>query len=124
MNKVFPAIKTQSFIYDFDIDGGAVGSIGTGIIIPTTATFFICVFRVLTPVTSGGAALINVGWNGQLSAIAQNLGPLPLAAGSFAIPGTGAPCEGLEILFSISVAPLTAGKIIVHMPYIDSALRG
>lgn len=56
-----PCIVTTGFSYDFATDGGATGVLNTPVFIPAGAKIKAVWFDVTTPLTSGGAATIQIG---------------------------------------------------------------
>lgn len=110
-------LKTQTVLYDFDKDGGAVGSINAGITIPNTAVMLVGCFQELTPLNDLGAgAIFNVGWAGNINAVFFSGIPVGITPFIYAIP-----CifVGLPILFTITGAPIVAGKVLLDINYLE-----
>lgn len=120
MKKVASAEKVQSFIWDFAVDGGAIGSLDTKIQIPGTAAFSFVQFHCLTAMI--GAGNFNIGWAAATSAIIFNAGALIAGDSLGNLNGTLIPSQQ-KILFTIAGAPFTAGKVIFNIVYIDSSNR-
>lgn len=115
---IISPLLSQSFEWNFAVDGGAIGSQATGIIIPNRANICIITGKIITAITDGGGgATIQVGWTGNLAAIfAQAV--FPWVTGSIGLFGlAGAASIGSPILFTVAGAPLTAGRMIVNLGY-------
>jgi hypothetical protein len=59
--KINSSLKTISFLYDFNKNGGAVSTIGMGIYLPKNAQPCLIQLCPVTDLTSGGAAVVSVG---------------------------------------------------------------
>lgn len=120
-------IKEANGVYDFAVDGGAVGTIvlrGDGGI-PNGSYIIGGLIDVITPVTSGGAATVGVNGNaaGDLVAAAAVSGApwssaglksvIPAFTGATAIKTTA----DRSLAIVVAVAALTAGKFNVVVFY-------
>ncbi len=112
------------FDYDFADDGGAIGTIATGVKLPAKATIEKCWFRVQTQLVDAGAGTIAVQCedaNNILSAADQT----GVADGTFlasAVTGTAANmvddiAAACDLSYVIAGADLTAGKIRGYCRY-------
>ena len=112
------------FDYDFDVDGGAIGSITTGVTLPAKAIITDCYFRVETQGVDAGSGTLAVSCEdaGNIFAAADFTGN---AAGSFV---AGAPlgtvasmvddiAAACDITWTIATAALTAGKFRGYCQY-------
>lgn len=113
-------IRVASALYDFSSDGGAVGSITFGRLLPAGAVVTRVFADELTNVTSGGSATI------QLKAGSTNLtGATAIASFSGltapALDGSAAAIKlsaDSELQIAIATAALTAGKVRFFVEYI------
>lgn len=55
------SIRTIPFVYDFAINGGAIGTINMNAYVPTFSIYLGCVIRPSTNLSSGGTAVIELG---------------------------------------------------------------
>lgn len=112
------------FDYDFAVDGGAIGTIATGVSLPIKAVIEKCFFRVETQLVDAGAGTLAVQCedaNNILSAADQT----GVASGAFlasAVTGTAANmvddiAAACDISFVIGGAALSAGKIRGYCRY-------
>lgn len=119
-------IKSVVFQYDYSVHGGAVGSIGTNIFIPSSSHVTKVYFEKFTAFTSGGSATVAVtlvSAGDLLAATAYNNAIFTANIGT-GIP-TGTPATMVkntnstetEVLFTIATAALTAGKYNIHIEY-------
>lgn len=130
MAKITSSFKSQSFLYDFTVDGGAISTIGMGIFIPSGALIQTFGVKNFTPITSGGAGVIDVGVVGFPIAVINNAG---LPNGDFRdynVPERflqNIICNqnnvqipaALEVIVTISAFALTAGAFICTINYIE-----
>jgi hypothetical protein len=130
MSKQTHNLYTQSFQYDFAIDGGTVGTIATGsgcqstgIQLPKFSLIVIGTLLVQTALTSvaNNATLTLCNKNNSLFTI-KNLGGAPLAVGGYDASNSGGPrvptsATDLEILLAIGTEPLLTGKFILLLSY-------
>lgn len=122
-------IVTREFIYDFNIDGGAVGSIslkggvtGAASTLPAGAIITGVRTRCLTAATSGGAATIALGITGTTDAFEaataytdnsyDTVGTLDFKNPSAPVLITSA---DTSIVATIATAALTAGRFKVYV---------
>ena len=112
------------FDYDFAVDGGAIGTIATGVNLPILAVIEKCWFRIETQIVDAGAGTIAVQCedaNNILSAADQS----GVAAGAFlasAVTGTAANmvddiAAACDISFVIGGAAISAGKLRGYCRY-------
>jgi hypothetical protein len=116
-----------SFTYDFAVSGGTAGAIVIGAgRIPAGAVIFDGLIHVITAVegTSSTLAVSVVGANDILTATAE----ASLTIGAFldTVPdGTAANALLVSAesgcTFTIGVADLTAGKVVVNLRYFDTS---
>lgn len=117
------SFKNKSFIYDFAVNGGAIGSIATGIFLPPGALFLPLLFMidVLTTFTFGAGATYEIGYLGNTT----YYGPATTLVSLPAAPGASGPPFSMnyvvatkdEILFTIATNPITSGKGIFIVYY-------
>lgn len=116
-------LRTVRAKYDFDIDGGAQGTITPALsvnaTIPDNAVMVGGTINSTTACTSGASATVSVGYSGDNAATAGFLALTAIASLSadaliIAVPTPTTPVkmngEG-KITFTIAVADLTAGVI-------------
>lgn len=97
--------------YDFDKDGGAVGTIETGLILPAGGALFVTAVQKITQCVGAGATFQF----GTASSVAL-YGSYPSAlfpATGMTTPMTVSTLEE-EVLITIAGVPITQGKIHVH----------
>lgn len=116
---------TQVAVYDFAIDGGAIGDIPINATIPADATITYAFYEVITEPTSAGAATLSFGVDANDPAGLK----APTAIGSYTVgygdllPDNTAAnfttktTSTRNIIMSIGAATLTAGKINVYFTY-------
>ena len=112
------------FDYDFAVDGGAIGTITTGVNLPIKAIIEKCWFRVETQLVDAGSGTLAVQCEdaGNILAAADQTG---VASGAFlaaTIVGTAATmvddiAAACDISFVIAGAALTAGKMRGYCRY-------
>ena len=112
------------FDYDFAVDGGAISTIATGVVLPAKAIIEKCWFRIETQLVDGGSGTLAVQCEdaGNILAAADQTG---VAAGAFlasAITGVVANmvddiAAACDISFVIAGAALTAGKLRGYCRY-------
>jgi hypothetical protein len=117
----------QSVVYDFAVDGGAIGAISIALdtVIPTGATITNAFYEVITAPTSGGSATIAIGVSTDdpaglkaATAIASyTLGYGDLLPDNTAANFTTKTTGDRNIVITIATAALTAGKINVFFTY-------
>jgi hypothetical protein len=124
--------KVKKFIYDFAVDGGAIGSLTSNLSLPLGAKIKNIAVNTITTVTSGGAATIDLIIDGTALSIIG--GPLVItdlpAAGAFdlnvstAVTEVPTPSVNIGVFAGlidlvIGVAPLTAGKFEIYVEYYE-----
>jgi len=118
--------KSYAVSYDFALQGGAIGSINTGIFVPAGAHVTRAYVEKVTAFTSGGSATVAlslVSAGDLLAAVAYNNAIFTAAIGT-AIP-TGTPATFVkntattekQITLDVATAALTAGKYTIHIEY-------
>ncbi len=121
--------KTAVGVYDFAVDGGAVGAITLrGDQIPAGAIVVDAYAKVTTPVTSGGAATLAVKVEGAADINAADVvsGAPWSSAGAKRLDfgATTAPIlttVARSIVATVAVAALTAGVFVVVVEYVELA---
>ncbi len=120
-------------IYDFSVDGGAVGTIylkdafGEKAMLPSGALIKKVIIHVETALTSGGLATISVGSEAAADLKAATaVASYSLAANLDGVPdGAAANIVRLtadkQIQIAVAVAALTAGKLHVFVDYVVRA---
>lgn len=122
--------QMQSALYNFSVDGGAVGTISFGVKLPANAVVVGIWADVQTAATSGGAATyqLQAGSSNLTAATAFDSATVGInAAGVLAIPvNVSAPFDGLklssasELKLAIAGAALTAGKVRFLVEFLAS----
>lgn len=107
--------RQVAFLYDFTIDGGAVGSYNTGVTIPAGAISFSLIRRnIIAPVAAAPGSFLSYG-------VASNValwGNEPdILYGSNNILLTLQISTGEPLLLTIVGQPLTAGKFSLIFKY-------
>jgi hypothetical protein len=116
--------KTYKFTYDFAVNGGAVSAITLTAAdgqLPDNFVISGVHMQCVTPVTSGGAAEIALGYTGAatqfMSATAYTENAFDTANTStnvladYGTPSTTG--AAVDVLLTVSVAALTAGKLLI-----------
>lgn len=127
MGQLNSRLRVFTGIYDFAIDGGAIGTINLKVPLQANSIIQGYSTKVLTAMTSGGAATVafgvtSVATNSIIAATAYNAvnyainvvgagTPLPTAA---AVPSTGG-----SLTMTIAVAALTAGKVVINLVVLE-----
>lgn len=129
------ALQVQSAEYDFAKLGGAIGTIPLGIYVPKKSTTF---FATIDPIQvfNGVGATISFGWQPRGNATAPD--PVGIWAAFLAnvlVPGgpsfgntalLAAPFYNssfdYELTMSIGVAPVTTGKLVVNLFYVEKQI--
>jgi hypothetical protein len=135
----------QEYVYDFAVDGGAVGAINlhakaTKAVIPVGAVIKAVTAKVLTACTSGGAATVAYGngddadgYSGAAIAVASlTLNSLFNGWDNAAallwddtndhpIPVNVSTAADGQMIMTIATAALTAGKIVFMVEYVHPA---
>lgn len=107
-------------LYDFSVNGGAVGAITLGVKIPANAIITRLFTDALTSMTSGGSATvaISAGATSLKAATAFNDATL-VGADAQTLTAVKISSES-ELTMTIAVAVLTAGKVRIFAEYIQS----
>ena len=123
-------IQSMTALYDFDLHGGAQGEILLGKFIPLNGIVTKAWYEVVDAVTSGGAATVAIGVDGQdtdgiLAAAAYDGGAFSIASHDSDCAGTAAgftvKTTGMrDIILTVATADLTGGKIYIHCEYVVS----
>lgn len=119
------SIKVIEGEYNFNVNGGAVGVITFPVIMPSRKTVFLTRITTLTTLTSaGGTAECQLGVTGtpaffQSAAVLANTfvanGVLTGTNGAFST-------SSQAIILTITVEPVTAGRFIYQIFYLESTL--
>lgn len=120
-------LKLREVIYDFSIDGGAVGTINLQGYFPPKTLFVGAYMRALTDFNSGGAATVALGLNGVATnslMAATAFGSLPTAGNA----GRGVDLDAAPvyaaaeswITMTIAAAALTAGRAVIYVKYLEA----
>lgn len=130
-------ISSQVCVYDFasDPSAGAIGSVALGFNIPAGALVCVNFFEhyIVTPFASPGAATISItAWTNDLATNVPVIpngivyGPTSIATINASVPGTflsgrfrNAYFNNIDLHFEIGTAPITAGKMIIVVGYIE-----
>jgi hypothetical protein len=112
--------RSESVLFDFSQDGGAVGTLSLGRLLPLGAVVTEVIADEITNITSGGSATIKLTCNSQdlidATAIASFAGlTKPALASSAAAIKISAEAE-LKLV--IATAALTAGKLRLFVRYV------
>lgn len=126
----------NTFRYDFAAQGGAIGAItldgvgngGTGKI-PDNAVITRAWSEVITPLASGGAATIALGITGTPAAFVAATAVADAGYASIdavanrnaATPTKVNNAAGVSVLATVATAALTAGKVDIHVEYLQGA---
>ena len=116
-------VKVLRVRYDFEVNGGAVGTIDLGGSIPANAIVMWTMTDVLTTCTSGGSATIriNVGAVQIVAAQAYDLAARYVGINNPAVIVPIKCAAGGVINFVIATADLTNGKMDIHVCYVQGA---
>ena len=130
MKTIFSRLTTLSALYDFSIDGGAVGSIDLGIVIPQNSIITRCLFRTWNTAVSGGGGLATIQFDKRTGAVVTaGFFAVPQVAGNFVANGVlsgvdfnatpllagGATFSTIEMVIALDI--ITAGKIQVILNF-------
>lgn len=117
--------RVAVFDYDFDVDGGAISTIATGVNLPANAIIEQCWFRVETQLVDAGSGTLAVQCEdaGNIFAAADFTGNAdgaivagaPLGTVATMVDDIAASCD---ISFVIAGAALTAGKLRGYCKYV------
>lgn len=127
------SINTQSFLFDYAVSGGAVGSYPTGLVIPKYSLVTSITLVILEAFTDPTFTVIgSLGYQSlELFPVQTNInffasGPVSLAPVGIGLPTTIDSTNtirtdiDMEVLFSLSVTPVTSGKVIFFFEYFES----
>jgi hypothetical protein len=128
----------QEYVYDFAVSGGAVGAISlsalAGKSIPAGALVTAVYAKVVTAFTSGGAATVSWGPTADpdgYSGAAKAMAAMVDDAAFSGQEDSGALLDGVypvvaansqDMLLTIAVAALTAGKMAIVVKYLKPTL--
>lgn len=107
-------------LYDFSVDGGAVGAVDLDVTIPAGAIVTRVWTDELTNVTSGGAAEVAIEVGAQVIVAAAVASGLSGAQAQTVASGPVKITTAANLELVISVAALTAGKVRVFCEFIQS----
>lgn len=111
--------RTESVLWDFSVDGGAVGTFSFTRTLPANAVITGIVLHEITNVTSGGSATLTVmagstALSGAIAVAAVATGTTALASSATAIPLAAVS----ELKLAVAVAAITAGKLRMFINYL------
>jgi len=127
MARVLTSLKYGSFVYDFTIDGGAVGTKQMGTFLPNNCVVWFGFADVITTVTSSGAAKISIGIAGAINNLLFNTTYTSFTTNAI-IPGIDLLASpvliaiGGQLNITVVDFALTAGKLIYWYAYTDSSI--
>jgi len=129
MVKVSAGTGIQSFVYDFAKDKGAIGSINSNLIMPRNAVVLQCISLIAVTLTGNPILTkVNIGIDASLNFYQQyglQTAGTVISNVINLMPPLDATFKVKPVLFSITGAPLTGGKIIVSFLYmLDSMYCG
>lgn len=111
-------------VYDFAVHGGAIGSINLGVALPPGAIVIDGMMKVITaPVGSGASIGVMLAASGDVVAVAAISGAPWSTTGIKDIVPVGSAATAIaltaekSLLFVISAAALTAGKVEIILRY-------
>lgn len=123
MQKIKTSFKSQSFRYNFAVDGGAISSIVTPVVIPAGA-LMLSMFpslQIITPLAGGAGALFAIE-----TPVEVYYDPQLLATYNSGFATTNAafinPTLGGTVQMTISVNTITAGEFIMTLSYWEYVL--
>lgn len=112
--------QSASFLYDFSVDGGAVGSYLSNIVLPAGAMVVRVFTDEQTAVTGADAITLNAGATALTAAIdftaSSGTNSRALASSATAIKLAAAS----ELQIAIATNAATAGKVRFHVEYLMS----
>lgn len=111
--------RSDSVLYDFSVDGGAVGVINFQRVIPAGAVVHSVLLHEIANVTSGGSATLQVLAGATSIVAATAFGSI--ATGSIALAGsaTAIPLAvDSNLTLAIAGAAVTAGKVRIFVRYV------
>lgn len=115
----------RSVVYDFDVNGGAIGTKSLDAVIPAGAVITHAFYEVVTAPTSGGSATIAIGVDTDdiaglkaATAIASyTLGYSDLLPDNTAANFTVKTLGDRNVILTVATAELTAGKINIYFTF-------
>lgn len=110
--------KTQTVLYDFSKDGGAIGTIQAGINIPAGCFVYSVTAEQRIAMASAGA-IFQMGWAGNLGGLFASAVPFVPLNGS-QVQNVISP--GGAVIFTISVGTIIAGKVLFDIGYYERRL--
>lgn len=113
-------VRTDSVLYDFSSDGGAIGNVDFGRILPAGAIITAVYSDEITALTSGGAATVQLqaGAIDLTDAIAFDTGFAGSESQALASSATAIKISAdSELKIDIATAALTAGKLRFYVEY-------
>ena len=122
------AVKYLEAVYDFSVDGGAVGSIpmkdaaGVALDIPANAIVINSHIEVETAVTSGGSATVAFGILANTDAFKGATAKATLVEDYVVGASNDLPLKvaiPTPVMATVAVAALTAGKFRIFIKYIE-----
>lgn len=120
MKKATSVIKMQGFIWDFATDGGAVGSLFSGITIPNNCIVTQISSQIILQYTGAGSQL-GIGWVGALT-MNNFISGDPIGQVNTSQPNI-ATLQAQRILITFIGAPATAGRVLTMISYFESSGR-
>jgi len=124
MAKITTSEKSQAFVYDFNTDGGGIGTINMGDFIPIGAVIWFGFIKVIVNFASGGAATIAIGFAGNTGALVNPIAYTSLVNGAI-ITGVNLPVAPVlmtaqrQLAITIAGAPVTAGELVYECRYTE-----
>jgi len=131
--RIINTLKSIGGIYDFDTDGGAIGSIDLQVALPLYAIPFFLITCVLTvPTSATNAANISFGlittdiaipvlYTNYITNPNAILGQTPqLVRAETFEDGQTRILNATSVLFTIDTEPLLSGKIFFNLQYIEN----
>jgi hypothetical protein len=125
MAAVVTSRKSVSFLYDFAVNGGAVGSINMGVFIPANAVIYGGYILCQTALTSGGSATISVGYSSAATILASNIAYTTFNSGGVVSIGVDLSANpkfldtARQLTITIGTAALTAGSLTYFCEYTE-----
>ena len=120
-SKVWLPVDYIAARWDFDSDGGAVGDIGLGVVVPAGTIILDGIINVLDPITSDGAATIALKVEGAADIlVAVVLGTIG-GLGLYDVVPVGTAATMVKatvdrtITLTVATAALTAGFLVVSL---------
>lgn len=115
--KINSTIRSFSALYDFNVNGGAIGTINLGIFFKPNTKFQSWNFYIISNLASDSNSLFSFGLTGISATVmfepntydGYEMGESVYAYNVVSVPSTGS-----QLTMSISGADLTAGKILFN----------